>query len=366
MPHIISTIWSQIQSSLFPYLEDAFEQPLSEGHKRVVSTLEVLRIEEHVRPAHWRMRGRPMVSRGGIARAYVVKAVLDVPTTKRLREMLQDDAALRRICGFENRQDVPSEATLSRAFAEFARIGLGQRVHAELIAKHTAGKVVLNVCRDATEYVAREKPAKKPPKEPQAPKKRGRKGKDDPPRDLTRLEKQRDQTPEEALAELPTACDIGVKQDTHGKLHFWIGYKLHLDWSDSGFPLACHITSASMHDSQIAIPMSKRLARICVAFYEVMDSAYDADLILETVTEVGHKPIVAIHPRRTTAAPFDPATEEHYKVRTAAERGNARLKDEFGCRHMRVRGALKAHQHALFGVLALCADVLLKMAIPLT
>ena len=163
---------------------------------------------------------------------------------------------LRRICGFENRQDVPSEATLSRAFAEFARIGLGQRVHAELIAKHTAGKVVLNVCRDATEYVAREKPAKKPPKEPQAPKKRGRKGKDDSAaRPDAPGEAARSDAEEEALAELPTACDIGVKQDTHGKLHFWIGYKLHLDWSDSGFPLACHITSASMHDSQIAIPI---------------------------------------------------------------------------------------------------------------
>lgn len=364
MPNIISAIWSQIQGSLFPFLEAALEQPLSEGYKRVVSTLEVLQIERHVWPYYRQMRGRPMVSRVGIARAFVAKAVLDIPTTKRLHEMLLDDVALRRICGFERRQDVPSEATLSRAFAEFARTGLGVRVHSAVSAKHTDGKVVIDVCRDATEIEAREKPAKKPPKEPKAQQKCGRKGKNDPPREKTRLEKQREQTPEEAFAELPTACDYGVKNDTHGHRHWWVGYKLHIDWSDSGYPLAAVLTSASVHDSQVAIPMSKSLARWLIAFYEVMDCAYDANEILEAVREVGHEPIVAIHSRRTTAEPLDPATEEHYKVRTVAERGNARLKDEFGCRHLRVRGAPKVLQHVMFGMLALCADVLLKMAIP--
>ena len=364
MSHIISDIWSQIQCSLFPRLECAFEQPLSEGYKRVVSTLEVLQIEKHVWPGYRQMRGRPMLSRGGIARAFLAKAVLGFPTTKRLRETLLDDVVLRRICGFERRQDVPSEATLSRAFGEFARTGLGQRVHSAVTAKHTEGKVVIDVCRDSTEIEAREKPAKKAPKEPKAQQKRGRKGKNDPPREKTRLEKQREQTPEEALAELPTACDYGVKKDTHGHRHYWVGFKLHIDWSGSGYPLAAVLTSASVHDSQVAIPMSKSLARWLTAFYEVMDSAYDADQILEAVTEVGHEPIVASHPRRTTAQPFDPATEERYKVRTAAERGNARLKDEFGYRYLRVRGAPKVLQHLMFGMLALSADVLLKMAIP--
>ena len=46
-----------------------------------------------------------------------------------------------------------------------------------------------------------------------------------------------------------------------------------------------------------------------------------------------------------------------------AERGNSRLKDEFGCHHLRVRGHAKAHLHVMLGVLALFADQLLK---PLT
>ena len=53
-------------------------------------------------------------------RSFVAKAVLTIPTTSALIERLQIDRALRRICGWERRSEVPSEATFSRAFAEFA------------------------------------------------------------------------------------------------------------------------------------------------------------------------------------------------------------------------------------------------------
>ena len=45
-----------------------------------------------------------------------------------------------------------------------------------------------------------------------------------------------------------------------------------------------------------------------------------------------------------------------YNERTAGERVNGRLKDEFGGRHVRVRGAAKVMCHCMFGVLALTAD----------
>jgi hypothetical protein len=43
------------------------------------------------------------------------------------------------------------------------------------------------------------------------------------------------------------------------------------------------------------------------------------------------------------------------------ERVNARLKDEFGGRQIRVRGASKIMAHLMFGVLALTADQILKL-----
>jgi Transposase DDE domain len=61
------------------------------------------------------------------------------------------------------------------------------------------------------------------------------------------------------------------------------------------------------------------------------------------------------------ARELSPAQRERYKERTMVERANARLKDEFGGRTVRVRGAAKVMTHLMFGVLALTADQLLKL-----
>jgi hypothetical protein len=46
-----------------------------------------------------------------------------------------------------------------------------------------------------------------------------------------------------------------------------------------------------------------------------------------------------------------------------SQRVNARLKDEFGGRSIRVRGAAKVMAHLMFGVLALTADQILKLIV---
>ncbi len=43
------------------------------------------------------------------------------------------------------------------------------------------------------------------------------------------------------------------------------------------------------------------------------------------------------------------------------ERVHSRLKDEFGARHVPVRGASKIMAHLMFGVVALTVDQLLKL-----
>ena len=37
---------------------------------------------------------------------------------------------------------------------------------------------------------------------------------------------------------------------------YWIGYKLHLDTIDGGIPVSALVTSASLNDSQVAIPLA--------------------------------------------------------------------------------------------------------------
>ena len=361
---ILAGFWAQIQSSLFPQLSECLDDPLTEKLRQVVSVLEIVRIEEQPICLYRQNMGRKRSDRRAIARAFVVKAVYDFPTTEMLIERLLFDRTLRRICGWESRSHVPSTSTFSRAFDEFARANLGDAVHAVLVQIHIGERIVGHVSRDSTAIEGREKPAKKPKSEPKPKYPRGRPKKGEarePNPSKTRLPKQIGQSAEDAIAELPTACDIGVKKDAKGNTRFWVGYKLHLDVADGGLPITALTTSASMHDSQAAIPMAKRTAGRVIALYELMDSAYDAELIHDTVLQLGHKPIIDNHPRKKDAVPFDPATARRYNERTQVERANSRIKDEFGASHVRVRGHKKVHMHLMFGVLALFADHALKL-----
>ncbi|EQD62119.1 transposase, IS4 family protein, partial [mine drainage metagenome] len=58
---------------------------------------------------------------------------------------------------------------------------------------------------------------------------------------------------------------------------------------------------------------------------------------------------------------FAPHAAERFKTRTQVERVNARLKDEFGARWLRVRGPAKVTAHLMLAVLALTADQLLRL-----
>src|ERR1700740_2071995 len=148
--------WNHIQGSLFPWLREEVD-PMTEALGRLVTTLDVIGLEAFV-PEPPRGAGRPPDDRRALARAFVAKAVLGVPTTTALIERLDVDKSLRRILGWERRSQVPSEATFSRAFAEFAQGDLPDRMHAALIERSLGGRIVGVIARDATEIEAREKP----------------------------------------------------------------------------------------------------------------------------------------------------------------------------------------------------------------
>ena len=62
---------------------------------------------------------------------------------------------------------------------------------------------------------------------------------------------------------------------------------------------------------------------------------------------------------KTLALPL--AEDVRYNERTTVERANARLKEEFGGRTVRVRGHAKAMCHLMFGVCTLAADTVLRL-----
>jgi len=264
------------------------------------------------------------------------------------------------ICGWESAGDIPSESTFSRAFASFAADELPQRIHGRMILMHAKQKLVGHVSRDATAIAVPERPEPKAaevvrPRLKPGPKAKGEVRESVPPK---RLELQVVRTLDENLADLPKGCNTGTKKNSHGYKESWNGYKLHLDTIDGDIPVSALLTSASLHDSQVAIPLMQMTAKRVASLYDVMDSAYDADLIWDFSRQLGHVPIINLMPQRKSILPMDPATVERFKQRTSAERVNSLLKERYGARWVRVRGAKKVMAHLMFGVIALTASAL--------
>jgi len=376
----LSRTWAHIQGNLFPLLTEELG-PLTETHKRVVMVLELAGIEGFVQV--WPgLPGRPPHDRAALARAFVAKAVLGLPTTAILIERLTVDKQLRRLCGWEHLGELPSEATFSRGFAEFARSQLPVRLHEALIKRSHEERLVGHISRDATAIEAREKPVTTAAPEASTsaqPPKRGRgrprKGEVVEKKEPRRLERQADMSLAAMLADLPTHCAVGTKRNAKGHTTSWIGYKLHLDVADGDIPISAVLTSASLHDSQVAIPLATMTASRVTNLYDLMDSAYDAPEIDAKSRALGHVPIIDQHPRsvpggkeavaaearaRRTAG-YVLAEDVRYNERSAAERVNSHLKDDFGGRYVRVRGHAKVFCHLMFGVLALSIEQLLRL-----
>ena len=311
----------------------------------------------------------------------MAKAVYGLNTTPQLIDRLGCDRVLRQLCGWSTVRSLPHESTFSRAFEEFASSQLPQRLPAALIEKTQKGRLIDHIPRGSTAVEAREKfPETKPgngqpkrrPKRCQASQ-RG-----------TPLERRRRQTLSQQRAGLSRECSIGVKVSSKGHRQYWRGYKLHLDVADGQIPVSALLTGAQVHDSQAAIPLMT-LSRARVTYlYDLMDSAYAA-AIREHSVQLGHWPITD-HPKRyrktgerkvprrknsrswtrviekeLRAEEMTWAERERFAERTMVERVFSRLKDEFGFRSIRVRGATKVIAHLMFGVLALSVDQLLKL-----
>jgi hypothetical protein len=409
-----------LQQELFPLLESVVGT-LSAPMRLLASVISMAPLEAAL-SARRSATGRPAKDRAALATAFIAKAVLNIPTTRDLIARVRVDESLRQFCGWRGVNAVPHESKFSRAFAEFAETGLPQRLHEAVIAATQNDRLVGHIARDSTAIPARErmsedlrrakaddaKEKRKDRKRKKAARTKEKKkelearqkakqpkpaaaGRQETKKHKkhvfalakaaergTRIQRQRHQKLDQMLKDLPGQCDIGTKTNSQGNEHSWCGYKLHLDVADGQIPISAVLTSASVHDSQVAIPLMTMTSGRVVYLYDVMDSAYDADSIHEHSRELGHVPIIAPHSRRGTKKPSQLpkvfpdkptpqltwAQQERFKERTMIERVNGRLKDEFGARFLRVRGAAKVMAHLMFGVLALTVDQWVRLSAP--
>lgn len=130
-----------------------------------------------------------------------------------------------------------------------------------MVKKHCGQRLAGHISRDATAIGSREKPAKTGSSEatpkPKGRRGRPRKGEILPPKPSTRVELQSTRSLEENLKDLPNRCNVGTKKNSKGYKETWIGYKLHIDCIDGDIPISAVLSSASLHDSQVAIPLSQ-------------------------------------------------------------------------------------------------------------
>jgi hypothetical protein len=159
---------------------------------------------------------------------------------------------------------------------------LAQSVHKLLIDEIFEDHIVGHVCRDSTAIEAVERPPSR---------KKGEKRKRKKP--SGRLDRQLDgMTIDEMVADLPSKAAWGTKVNPRGHKYFWPGYKLHIDWADCGIPLSGLLTSASLHDSQVGVPLAEITARRVTSLYDLMDCAYDSEQIRAHSKSLGHVPII--------------------------------------------------------------------------
>jgi len=355
MKQVLHGLWKHVQRELIPMLREEVGE-LGERDRKFVEILALLPLEAFAERYAWRNLGCPPESRLWMLQAFVAKEVYGFPTRKALIDGIRASPALCRLCGWESAAEVPSESTFSRAFARFAEDRLPELIHAELIRRHCKDKLVGHVSRDSTAIKAPDNsPIARKPARVRGKPGRPPKGHAPAPAEPKRLELQPGRSLEANLADLPSASDCSGKRGSKGSTEYWRGYKLHVDVIDGEIPVSAILTSASTHDSQVAIPLMQMTGRRVVSCYQLMDAAYDAEAIHEFAARQGQVPIIE-PARKGKWVPLDPAQRRRFAERSASERFNARLKENHGGRTVRVRGAAKVMCHLMFGVLVIAAS----------
>lgn len=367
----LSTLWNNVQTKLFPDLEERTGE-LSPKYKRIVAVLELIRIEEFLPCTRFNF-GRRIKDRIQISRAFIVKTILKISYNKDLISLLKKDKQLKTICGWDSSANIPSQSKFCRAFKEFAEMNLPEKVHQALVSEAYKDRIIGHVVKDSTSINAREAPFKKEGDMKERRNLLNKQQAQDKRNGNSRKQKQLREDLQTSLNGLPIQCDHGSKKMGNGFLTFWKGYKFHVAIDDLCIPLAAILSSASLNDSEVAIPLAIKSNSVAKNFYDLMDSAYNSPEIKEHSYSLGHVPIIDERPRNTTQKEEKKAEQKRkrilnaytaedrrYRERGPKERFNALFKDYYGGRNIWYRGHSKISCHLMFGILALTATSLLN------
>ena len=103
----------------------------------------------------------------------------------------------------------------------------------------------------------------------------------------------------EMLSLIKTECNTSIKQNSKGNRHKWTGGKLHLSVVDGDIPITAIYSSASVHDSSLALPLIKESTKKVNYLYDLADAAYDTSIIRNYSQKQNHRPIIDINPKNS-------------------------------------------------------------------
>lgn len=376
----LSKMWLKVinlEQSLFPKLQESLGT-LSPKEEKLIKILDFAQIEKLVFSSSMT---NPPKDREEMARAFVAKQVYNLQTTRDLIERLKIDRTLRVICGWRYHNDVPSESKFSRVFQEFSQQRIATKAHDMFIENYLSETLFFYHSIDATAVEHREKAVKqKKEVKPKRRQGRPRKGEEGPPKKPSILQQQEQMADvREMLSLIKTACDTSIKQNSKGNRHRWTGGKLHLAVVDGDIPVTALYSSASVHDSSLALPLIKQSSQKVNYLYDLADAAYDYRIIKEYSMLHNHRPIIDINPKNSKKLKaqialdksekkilgaldiYKDSDELHYNQRSSVERVNAYLKDSYGCSKIYYKGAQKVASVFAFAVLSVCITQSLKL-----
>ena len=285
----LSKMWNKIlnlENCLFPEIKEQLGT-LSTKEEKLIKILDFAQIEKNITVVNITNTPKDRIE---IARAMIAKSVYNMQTTRDLIDRLKSDRALRVLCGWRYKIDIPSEAKFSRVFKELSDLRIAEKTHEQFVEKYLSDTIFLYNASDATKIPLREKSVKVEKEEkPKNKVGRPKKGEKREPIKPKILELQKDmQTTQDMLSLVSTKCGVGIKQNSKGNREVWIGGKLHISAVDGDIPVTAFYSGANVHDSSVALPLINETSKRVMYLHDLQDAGYDSDIIREFSQKLNH------------------------------------------------------------------------------
>ena len=274
--------------------------------------------------------GRPGHTLLSVLAVHAVKLYFQEKTMTAARDRLLSSSNLRTITGVA---EVPSLSVISKKTDTLIDLVDFSSILASICSSFYKDRLVCHLSIDSTISEAREKPVKA--EKPRRKRKRGRKRKGAEELAIAEEKEQlydlmENGCVDEFLSSLEHRCSVTGKKNSKGNMEWSIDYKAHLTVDDNGIIVAHHVTGASVHDSQVAIPLMRMADRRCDYLYALMDGGYTSQRIEAFASSIGKVPIIDRRADRNgNKKEMEPCKAERYKARTTVERTNSELKECF-------------------------------------